>query len=222
MVSVHAFEVDAVLFDLDGVMVRSERAIERAWKKWAKKRGVPWASLRSHIHGRLAIETIHAVLPDVPMELALQDAEEVMALQVGDARGCRPVPGVKKLLSALRPENWAIVTGCSPDMASSRLTAANYPLPDTLITCRDVKKGKPDPEGYRLAAERLNAECGRCLVLEDSPPGIVAAQRAGMAVIAFTTTHHIDALGAPDATVPDARHLRIRQGSNGKVIVETD
>lgn len=99
--STHTFVVEAVLFDLDGVIVRSERAIERAWKKWASKRGVRWDEVKQTIHGRVAVDTIRAVLPDVPLESALQDAEDVMALQIGDTIGCRPVPGVKRLLSCL-------------------------------------------------------------------------------------------------------------------------
>lgn len=222
MVFARTFEVEAVLFDLDGVMVRSERAIERAWKKWATKRGVRWDDLKTNVHGRVAVDTIRAVLPNVPLEQALRDAEEVMALQVDDAVGCRPVPGVKKLLSCLGRDNWGIVTGCSPDLANSRLAGAKYPLPDTIITCRDVDRGKPDPEGYQLAAQRLGAECRSCVVLEDSPAGILAAQRAGMIVIAFTTTHHSDALGTPHVTVPDARSLRVRQSSHSKIVIETN
>ncbi len=220
MVSAHIFEVEAVLFDLDGVMVRSERAIERAWKKWASKRGVCWDELKQNIHGRIAVDTIRAVLPETPLEQALQDAEDVMTLQVGDAVGCRPVPGVKKLVRSLARDSWGIVTGCSPDLANSRLTAAKYPLPDTLITCRDVARGKPDPEGYQLAAQRLGAECRSCVALEDSPSGILAAQRAGMIVVAFTTTHREDLLGTPHATVPDARSIRVRQNSPSKIVIE--
>lgn len=220
MVFARTFEVEAVLFDLDGVMVRSERAIERAWKRWAKKRGVRWDDLKTNVHGRVAVDTIRAVLPNTPLEQALLDANEVNALQVEDSVGCRPVPGVKRLLSCLTRDSWGIVTGCPPDLANRRLERANYPLPDTIITCRDVDRGKPDPEGYQLAAQRLGAECRSCVVFEDSPSGILAAQRAGMIVIAFTTTHRPDLLGTPHLIVQDARDLRIHQRPHSKIVIE--
>ena len=76
-----------------------------------------------------------------------------------------------------------------------------------IVAARDVTRGKPDPEGYLLAAEQL-AKCtgldinpARCVVLEDSPAGITSGKAAGMKVLAVTTSYTADALGEADAIV---------------------
>ncbi len=65
------------------------------------------------------------------------------------------------------------------------------------ITAEGVRRGKPDPEGYLLAAARLGVELAACVVIEDSPPGVAA----GMRVIAVTTTHRPAALAGADEVI---------------------
>jgi mannitol-1-/sugar-/sorbitol-6-phosphatase len=213
------FDVDAVLFDLDGVLVHSTASIERAWKLWAIKRNLPWSAVLPHVHGRLARDTIRALLPDLSPASIVDDVAEVIDCQVLDTSDVLAVSGVAEFISSIPASGWAIVTGCSPELAASRLTAVGLPQPSIIVTNQDVRAGKPDPEGYRIAAERLRIKPNRCLVVEDSPPGIVAAQRAGMAVVAFTTTHEVASLGHPDAIVADATQLNVGNGRSSRFIV---
>jgi mannitol-1-/sugar-/sorbitol-6-phosphatase len=72
------------------------------------------------------------------------------------------------------------------------------PLPEVLISGDDVTKGKPDPEGFLKAASHLGVRPERCIVVEDSPTGILAGRRAGMNIVAITTTFAAEKLlGAP-------------------------
>ena len=81
--------------------------------------------------------------------------------------------------------------------------AAGLPVPAALVTGDEVARGKPAPDPYLLAAERLGVDPAACLVFEDAPAGIASARAAGMTVWAVSTTHAAAALGGA-ARVADA------------------
>ena len=93
------------------------------------------------------------------------------------------IEGAQTLLEGLPSIRWAIVTSCPSRLASQLLERAALPRPAVLVSANDVKRGKPSPEGYMLAALRLNFEPEHCLVVEDSAHGIAAGEAAGMDVI---------------------------------------
>jgi sugar-phosphatase len=80
------------------------------------------------------------------------------------------------------------VTSCTAELVHARIMAAGIAAPDVAITVDQLARGKPDPEGFLLAAHRLCVEPGLCLVVEDAPGGLVAARAAGCLAIALTTT----------------------------------
>lgn len=209
------FGVEAVLLDLDGVMVHSAASIERAWRAWSSARGLPWREVEPHVHGRLAVDTIRALLPDLAGGEVEREARAVNDRQVRDTSDVEPVAGMRGLVGALPDQSWAVVTACPRDLALSRIVAGGYPRPAALVTFEDVDRGKPDPQGYLLAAEKLGVEPSRCLVVEDSPAGVAAAKATGMAVVGLSTTHDTTELRDADAVVPDASWLRVRRASRG-------
>jgi sugar-phosphatase len=92
------------------------------------------------------------------------------------------IEGAAALLQRLPPERWAIVTSCPRELALALVANAGLPRPAVLIAAQDVQHGKPAPDCYRLAAQRLAAAPERCLVVEDSRQGIAAGIAAGMTV----------------------------------------
>jgi sugar-phosphatase len=94
------------------------------------------------------------------------------------------------------------VTSADDALARRRLTLAALPVPLVLVTIDRVARGKPAPDGYLEAARCLGVPAPACLVFEDSPVGIEAAQRAGMTVVALTTTTARAALEA-DSIIDD-------------------
>ena len=82
--------------------------------------------------------------------------------------------GIHAFIGALDPGTWAIVTSAPRALAEVRLRAVNLPIPAVMITGEDVQRGKPDPQGFLLAAQRLGVRIGECLVFEDSPAGVAA------------------------------------------------
>lgn len=175
---------DKVIFDMDGTLVDSHAVVERAWRKWALKHRLPLDEILAVSHGRRTHEAIRHFAPD-GMDID-REARELEAEETGDVSDIRAVPGALELLRWLPHEDWAVVTSAGRELASRRLLAAGLPLPRLLISADDVSIGKPHPQGYLLAAERMGAKGNSCLVFEDAHAGILAAKAAGCDVVAIT------------------------------------
>ena len=120
------------------------------------------------------------------------------------------------MLRAFGPDRIAVVTSCTRDLARARLTAAGLEPPAVLVTADRLRRGKPDPEGYLLAARELGADPAGCVVLEDAPAGVEAGRAARMRVVGVLTTYAPEALAAADervATVADWLGARRPQGA---------
>lgn len=189
------FSCDAVLFDMDGTLVDSTECVERQWYRWAGRHGLDAGRILRVSHGRRTIETIRDVAPHLAVE---EEAAWFEQEELKDRDGILAVPGAIALLGGIPPHRWAVVTSASRELATLRMECAGLTIPDVLVSADDVRRGKPDPEGYLTAAQRLGVQAGRCLVIEDTPAGIEAGRAAGMPVLAVTTTFPGDALaGVP-------------------------
>jgi len=127
------------------------------------------------------------------------------------------VDGAPRLLEMLPVGSWAVATSGTRAVATDRLRRAGLPIPGVLICAEDVLRGKPSPDVYLLAAAGLGVVPRDCLVVEDAPAGIEAARAAGMGVVAITTTHRPEELGADACTASLAGvHLgRVSQTARG-------
>jgi mannitol-1-/sugar-/sorbitol-6-phosphatase len=196
----------AIVFDLDGVLLDSTEATERAWRRWADERGIEPGGFLPTIHGRPSREVIGEHAPELD---AAAEARRLDALE--EAGELKAFDGALECIELAQQGPWAIVTS-GDGRAGARLRDAGLPVPEVLVTADDVTNGKPDPEPYARAAEALGVAPGECVVVEDAPAGITAAKRAGMRVIAVTTTYDADALGEADVVVGSMRevlpHLR--------------
>ena len=196
--------VRAVLFDLDGVLVESREATERVWMAWARKNGVGEEELRSAMHGVRSVEVVRTVRPELDAEAEAAGIEEAQAV---DTEGLRAIPGAAAALSALREDRVAVVTSATRRLAAARLAAAGIAPPAVMVTAEEVTRGKPDPEGYLAAADRLGVDPAEALVVEDAPPGVEAGRAAGAAVVGVTSTHTAPELGAADVVIETLEEL---------------
>jgi sugar-phosphatase len=176
----HVEQVEAVLLDMDGTLVDSDAAVERAWAAWAGEYGVDPAAALANVHNGPAERTVARLLPHADATLAAAAAKRNLALQYDDLGDVVASPGAPALIAALGQWHlpWAVVTSADRRLAEARLRVAEIEAP-VLVTADDVASGKPDPEGYLLAARRLGVEPSRCLVVEDSEPGLAAGRAAG-------------------------------------------
>lgn len=177
----------ALLFDMDGTLLSSIAAAERVWTAWAQRHGIDLASFLPTIHGVRAVETIARLrLPGVDPQA---EAEALTLAEIDDVEGIDAIAGAAAFLSSLPLDRWAIVTSAPRALALRRIAAAGLPVPPVLVTADDVRHGKPAPDGFLLAAARLGQRAQDCLVFEDAPAGIAAAEAAGASVIIVTATH---------------------------------
>ena len=196
----------AILFDLDGVLVDSRRCVERVWRTWAAERTLDPDRFIRESYGRRTSETLRMVAPElnVAAETAVLDAMEEV-----ETEGLAATPGARALLAQLPGDRWAIVTSGSRPVATLRLRTAGLPLPAVLVTGEEVRRGKPDPEPYLIAAARMRLSPADCVVIEDSPAGVESGRAAGMTVVAVGTTHPFDRLAVAHARVAGLDALQV-------------
>lgn len=177
---------EAVLFDLDGVLIDSRACVLRHWEAWAGEHDIPLADVMRVAHGVRTIDTIRRVAPSLDAE---EEAAQFGAAEVADTEGVAALEGVVELLEALPAGSWGVVTSGNRELASARLRTAGLPSPAVIVSGDDVVRGKPNPEGYLAGAQQLGRSPDLCVAFEDSPVGIQAAHAAGMPVVGVSTTH---------------------------------
>jgi sugar-phosphatase len=170
-------ECNAVLFDLDGVLVDSNQCVDRILRRWCERHGLDATAVIRTARGRRSAETVTLVAPylDAATEVAW-----LVACESTETEGVAEVPGARELIARLPARLWAVVTSGTRPVAELRIRHVGLPSPPVLISAEDVRRGKPDPEPYRVAAERLRVAPSACIVVEDAAAGIDAARSAGM------------------------------------------
>ena len=190
-----------VIFDVDGVLVDSYAAHLESWQRFAAER--QWALTDEQFAATFGRTTREVIVESWGEEL--QRAAESLtdeALRIMDDRkeslyreiiaGEFPgMDGAPELISALADAGFALAVGSSGPAENVQMVMQRVD-PDGLIavaiTGDDVTRGKPDPQVFQLAAERLGLAPSRCVVVEDASAGIIAAHAAGMRCIAIAST----------------------------------
>ena len=190
-------DVAGILFDMDGVLISSIGSVNRSWRRWAERYGVPNADTFQVPHGIRAMDIIAMLKPDLDPEEGLRTIEDIEMVDVDDLK---VLPGARALLESLPQERWAIVTSATGRLARERLRVAGLPAPERMISAEMVERGKPDPEPYRRGAELIHSPAADCLVVEDAPSGVGAGIAAGCRVLGVLGTHTEDELRAAGAS----------------------
>jgi beta-phosphoglucomutase len=215
-----------VIFDVDGVLIDSYQAHFEAWQLVSKERGFSITEEQfATSFGRTSREAIVEIfgLKDLsPEQIAELDHVKEARYRELLANSFPELAGAGELVDALAAAKVRIAIGSSGpppnvDLAIDKLARRNKF--SAIVTGRDVTRGKPDPQVFLLAAERLGLPPARCCVIEDAPAGIEAAHRAGMKCIAVTSTGRTaEEQGAADLIVPTLRNvtpMRIQQLIDG-------
>ncbi|HSF05784.1 MAG TPA: HAD family phosphatase [Methylomirabilota bacterium] len=182
--------IEAVLFDMDGVLVDSEPLHLEAARRLLATHGVRYSQEENaefigftDLEIFTILKSRHGLAPAIA-ELARQFAMELVELLTREAV---PLPGVPAVLVALRRAGYrlALASSSTPQVIAATLRALRIDeLFSTVVSSVEVGRGKPAPDVFLLAASRLGLPPGRCLVVEDSRNGVLAAKRAGMACVA--------------------------------------
>jgi len=206
---------DAVVFDMDGVLVDSGVHHREAWIAMCRDCGVtPPPEFWRLTIGRPAEEAVLLLVGGI----GAAEARRLADIKRGHyerlaRRGLMAVPGVgdfvKRLTRAGVPR--AVATSASRRDLERALEALGLREHiDVAVTADDVRRAKPDPEVYLKAAEHLGVDAAACIVFEDAIVGVQAGRAAGMRVIGVTTAHTADELLAAGAerAVPHFEEVR--------------
>lgn len=204
------FRFRGVIFDLDGTLIDSHPAMLRAYGIWAEEYGVDLAELPQYL-GMPNSALAEKVLP---ADVAVAAGQRIEALEVAETDGVVALPGSREAFAALPREIFAIGTSCTWDLLSARALAAGLDLPPVSVTRDQVANGKPAPDTFLMACERLGMDPADVIVFEDAPAGVAAARAAGCAVVGVTSTLTADDLGA-DAHIVNLAQVSWAEDTGG-------
>jgi sugar-phosphatase len=194
----------ALLCDLDGTLVHSREEVDAAWRAFAARHDLAEAEVMAATFAGPTREVITTIAPWLDLDAETARVEE---WQVAVAGRTRAAEGAAELLAAWPLGRLAVVTSGGRALARARLTGAGLPEPAVLVSADDVRRGKPDPEGYLRAAALLGVAAERCVAVEDAPAGIAAARAAGAVTVAVATTHDPADLADADRVIASLAEL---------------
>ena len=218
--------IEALIFDFDGVVVDSEPVHFRVFREMLGRRGIALTSEQyySHYlgfddHDCFAAVCVANGRPADEGEIAAMMAEKTRLVQEAFGRSVKPMPGAVELMRSAHAAGvpLAICSGALRDeILLAGKTVGAIDLVELVVAAKDVKHGKPDPEGYILAMRLLSQAIsqpiapGKTWVVEDSPAGIDAAKAAGCHVLAVTNSYAADALVRADRVVDSLVGVTLR------------
>jgi HAD superfamily hydrolase (TIGR01509 family) len=220
--------IEALIFDMDGLLIDSEGLAGKAMDDFLGKHGL---DRRPDIHhrllGRRLPDAMAIVKEAYALDLAVADLiEEYGTMRVEALRGVvQPMPGAAAIIAFGRESGLKIALATSGMRAHATISLQETRLDglfDAEVTGDEVEHGKPAPDLFLRAAEKLGISPGRCVVFEDAPNGVAAGKAAGMTVVAVpndtSRAHHFPV--DPDvvlASLLEAPDWLIRHGAAVKV-----
>ncbi|GAB7215009.1 sugar phosphatase [Dickeya oryzae] len=212
-------ECKGFLFDLDGTLVDSLPAVERAWSNWARDHDIAPQTVLDFIHGKQAITSLRHFLAGASEETIQREFVKLEQVEATDTAGIVAMPGAQALLTRLDELDipWAIVTSGTVPIAHARHREAGLSAPREFITAEQVARGKPNPDAYLLGAERLGLSPAECVVVEDAPAGVLSGLAAGCKVIAVKAPADMPRLDEVDAALSSLEQLQISRTADGWV-----
>lgn len=206
------------IFDWDGVIIDSASLHEQSWRRLAAELGksiAPESFMRGFgMKSARIIEEIHHWASE-PEEIArLARRKEALYREIVAQTDIAPLPGVVEWLHRLDEARVPCVVASSTERLNIDAVLKRIGLREAftaIVSAEDVVHGKPHPEVFLKAAERLGLAPEHCVVFEDAYVGIEAGHTAGMKVVAVATTHRVEELKAADIVVRRLDELTVAQ-----------
>ena len=210
-------KIEAVIFDLDGVIVDTAIFHYQAWKRLADEFGFEFTPAHNErLKGVSRIESLEILLEVGNIKIETPEEKEILATKKNNwyrefILKMTPkdiLPGVKDFLDQLKKNNLKIAIGSSSKNASTILERIGYmEFFDAVIDGTKITNSKPDPEVFLKAAEALKIKPENCVVFEDAQAGIEAAIKAGMKTVGVGDK---SILYEADIIVPDLKNIDVK------------
>lgn len=189
----------AVIFDMDGVLIDTEKHYNAAWCQAATEAGFPFtrehALLLRSCEAKEGEKLMQGIFGPSFDYYAIRERRRELVRERLAQYGLEKKPGVEETLRFLRAKGikTAVATATALDITKSHLTTIGVcDLFDSIVSAKNVAHGKPEPDVYLYACEQIGERPQDCMAVEDSPNGIMAAYRAGLHTVMV-----------PDLTQPD-------------------
>ncbi|MGV9171600.1 MAG: HAD family hydrolase [Promethearchaeia archaeon] len=209
------FEQYLVIFDMDGVLADTGPIHFESWKKMAEEQGAEFTKdFFEETFGQQAVTITRKLLGDEYTQEKIEELAERKERYYREmVQGqLEPLPGVMDLIETLDQKGVKLGVGSSGAAANVNLLLTGLDIKDyfdVIITAEDVEKGKPEPDVFLQAAQKVSVKPRNTIVIEDAPVGIEAARRASMKTIALTTTHNRKSLIEADLVVENLKYVSI-------------
>jgi len=206
----HPQRYKGVIFDCDGVLVDSEALSCGAWNiLFEREYNIDIGTDYSHILGKTTKEVVESFFKLHSLEYTPDILPKIAAMKERiyqeSAHGkLKPTPGVKEFITKLIQHNIPIIVASSGILAKIQFNLKETGLSDyfsQIISADGIKNGKPHPEIFLLAAERLKIPINECIVIEDSVTGVSAGKASGAFTVAITTSFPAKKLNQADLVV---------------------
>jgi beta-phosphoglucomutase family hydrolase len=187
--------IKAVIWDMDGVIADTAPYHFSAWQEVFRKRKVSYTEEDFRHNFGLRNDTIirnilGEQISQGEIDTIAREKEATFRRIIGQK--VKPLPGAVELIKSLGKHGFRMAIASSAPMGNIQLITGSLGIDNcfqTIVTGQDVTEGKPSPQGFLLAAQRLGVKPKNCIVIEDAVAGVAAAKRAGMRCLAITTNH---------------------------------
>lgn len=192
---------------MDGVIADTALYHLKAWQEVFRERGVNFTGEDfRHTFGQrndtIITSTLGEEISRHEMDAIASKKEESFRRRI--KKKLKPLPGVIELMESLKKRRFQMALASSAPIENIQMVIETLGINDyfqSIICDRDVTEGKPSPQVFLLAAERLGVEPEDCIVIEDAVAGVTAAKRAGMYCLALASTHPRHSLTEADRVV---------------------
>ncbi len=207
--------LEAVIWDMDGVIADTASFHFQAWQDALGKRNLTYSrEVFQRNFGKRNDVIIRSIAgenyPESEIEAILVEKEGLFRKKA--AGNIKPFPGAIELIDELKEYGVRVALATSSPVENGQFVTRQLGIEDSfgvVVWGREVTEGKPSPQIFLLAAERLKVEPGNCAVIEDSVAGVAAAKRAGMKCLAVTNSHPEAKLGEADALVDSLEYVSV-------------
>jgi len=205
----------AVIWDMDGIIANTAPFHFQAWRETFRQKGIEFTEEDfKHSFGLRNDSIIRSIMgskvSDEDIKTIAQGKEANFRRQL--PRHISPLPGVTGLLKSLKEAGFKIALASSTPKENLNLLTRNLGIDkyfDAVVSEEDVTEGKPSPQPFLLAAERLRVPPSNCVVIEDAIAGVQATKAARMKCIAVTNTHSRESLSQADLVIDSLEQVEL-------------